>query len=226
MFDQSASPGEMRSLSAAFFSTLSFFDVMPRDTCREFSRRYDLMQILPQSRAIQLESRPEERAALVRRFSLLALHSLTALVHLARVAGGVRLEAEYHCVGDQQCVVSLAPVPFTIAKQFRVDFDVEDADYRDDGPAAEDSTCRHSKSECEPASDFMDVFCNGVIDVGECIVQHFGSELDPYPRVPGAVIKNADLPLGVALGDESSPLSGESSHSPFQALAALKKGGS
>ncbi len=212
-------PFEQRiSLTPCFLYRLN---AMLRDPLREFSRLYDLVQITQQS--IQIESRLEERAALAGRFSLLALHSLTALIHLTRTASGLRLEAAYHCAGDQQCVVSLAPVPFTIAKRFRVDFDVMDTEYREDNSVVDDSAGHHSGGDYESASDFMDVVHDGVIDVGECIVQHFGSELDPYPRIPGAVVENADLPLGVVLGDELSPPSKGSSHAPFQALAVLKK---
>ncbi len=200
--------------------------MMPGNCSRELSRLYGWADIPAPGQDLRIDTSPEERLALAGRFSLLVLDSLTALVRLTAVGSRLRLEVEYHCSGDQQCVVSLAPVPFTMTRRFRVDFDDRNRSYTDDTAVSDNRDSGDDGMERESANDFTDVFRNGLIDVGECIVQHFGSELDPYPRVPGAYLTRADLPPGVGLGDESSRLADHSSHSPFQVLETLKNGDS
>lgn len=152
-----------------------------------------------------IEANPDERAALARRFGLLALDALSAAGRIDVASRGrrARLTATLKADATQICVVSLEPVRSTIEEQFSVTYD------RDAG-----------RTRIEPVQDFdidaedpPDPLPDDGIDVGEAVAEHFGLALDPYPRAPGVAI---DAP-GEG-GERTEP--GETS--PFSALGRLK----
>jgi uncharacterized metal-binding protein YceD (DUF177 family) len=167
----------------------------------EFARPVAVDQLHDHGAEFAIEANPAERAALAKRFGILAIDSLAATLHLkpfgrdmVRLAG--HLKAEVH----QACVVTLVDVRQNIDEPFE----------RLYSPAAvaEDDATGEIDLEVE-GEEPADPLIGGIIDIGEAAAEHLALALDPYPRAPGAVF---EAPAGE--GAESGP---------FAALAKLKK---
>jgi uncharacterized metal-binding protein YceD (DUF177 family) len=152
-----------------------------------------------------VEASEDERAALARRFGLLALDALSAVGRIDVTSRGrrARMTATLKADATQVCVVSLEPVRAMIEEQLSVTYD-RDAD----------------RTRIEPAQDFdidtedpPDPLPDDGIDVGEAVAEHFGLALDPYPRAPGVAIDAPEVG-----GERAEP--GETS--PFSVLDRLK----
>jgi uncharacterized metal-binding protein YceD (DUF177 family) len=165
----------------------------------EFSRpiRLDTLGTAPRSLTIAAEK--PERAALARRFGLLALDSLEAELTLVSEGGAVTLTGRLRAKATQACTVSGAPVPTAIDEPIILAF----------RPLMGGS----ADEEIELGESDMDVqFHDGTaIDVGEAVAQSLALALDPYPRAPDAeaALKEAGV-------------TSEAETGPFAALAALK----
>jgi uncharacterized metal-binding protein YceD (DUF177 family) len=166
----------------------------------ELSRtlRVDTLGATP--RVVRIDATPEERAALARRFAIVAVERLEADVSVEStgqepVATG-RVTAEV----VQSCSITGDPVPGRVEESFVVHFRAEAP-----SPAGEE--------EIELGDDELDVifYEGGMIDVGEAVAQTLALALDPYPRAEGA--EEALKEAGVK--DEAEA-------GPFGALAALK----
>ena len=166
----------------------------------EFSRRIDGLRLNPSGEKYTIAAKPEERAALARRFDLLALDRLEAKVKLTPMAGGYyRLAAEFEAQLTQACAITSEPVPARIAESFTLTY----------GPVEESSEIVLD-GDAEPVEPLDD----GMIDIGEAVAQQLSLTLDPFPRAPGASLEEeADL-------SDRSPR-----ESPFAALAKLRKPG-
>lgn len=168
----------------------------------EFSRPFALADLGDGEAAMEIAANSGERAALARRFGLVALVTLTATVRLRRVGNGV-VALDARCVAEvvQSCVVTLEPVAARLDEAWSISFAPPASAARDDvtvAPAEED----------EP-----EALCGDTIDVGEVVAAHVGLALDPYPRRPGAVF---DAPP--TEGSDDSPAA-----SPFAALRDLHR---
>jgi uncharacterized metal-binding protein YceD (DUF177 family) len=129
-----------------------------------------------------------ERAALARRFDLVALDRFSATVELIRRAGDlVLLCAAFEAEFVQECVATLDPVPGSVAEQFELLYGPPEAEEGAAGPVSE-------AIAFEPLS-------GDVIDVGEAVAQEFSLSLPPFPRSP-----SADETTATA-GDEPRPFS-------------------
>ncbi|MEI6484804.1 MAG: DUF177 domain-containing protein [Sphingomonadales bacterium] len=161
----------------------------------EFSHIIRAHEVGGVPRKLSLAADPAQRAALVTRFALLSLDSLTATLELRREAGGIRVVGQVQAKGAQPCVASGEPVPFRVKETLALLLT----------QAVPDG------GEIELASDDLDVepLDGDAIDAGEIAAQAFALALDPYPRLPGAV-------PGVISEDEAV-----AARSPF---AVLKKG--
>jgi uncharacterized metal-binding protein YceD (DUF177 family) len=166
----------------------------------EFSRRIDGLRLAPQGEQFEISAKPEERAALAKRFDLLALDRLEAKVKLAPMAGGYyRLAADFEAELTQACAITSEPVPARIAESFTLTY----------GPVDESSEIVLD-GDTEPVEPLDD----GMIDIGEAVAQQLSLALDPFPRAPGASLEEeADL-------SDHAPR-----ESPFAALAKLRKPG-
>jgi uncharacterized metal-binding protein YceD (DUF177 family) len=166
----------------------------------EFSRRIDGLRLPPAGEKYEITAKPEERAALAKRFELLSLDKLEAMVKVAPMAGGFyRLTADFTADLSQACAVTSEPVPAHIAESFTLTY----------GPVEEETEIILD-GEAEPIEPLDD----GMIDIGEAVAQQLSLSLDPFPRAPGASLEEeADL-------SDSSPR-----ESPFAALAKLRKPG-
>lgn len=169
-------------------------------TAPEFSRevRLDAIGSTPQTLSIAAEA--EERAALVRRFGLLALESLTADLFLVHDDQGAALTGQMRAEVLQACVASGVPVAARIDEPLAIHFRSEPEAGRPD-------------EEMELGEGDLDVMfiTGGAIDVGEAVAQSLALALDPFPRAPDAE---------AALKDAG--VKSEAEAGPFAALAALK----
>ncbi len=142
----------------------------------ELSRIVRLDRVPARGVAIDVTASEAERAALARRFDLLALPALKAEVTVRPGLGGVwsvtgRLRAEV----VQACVVTLDPVAQSIDEAIDLRF-AADAKATADDPEAP-----------EPLE-------GDTIDVGAIVADHLSLALDPFPRAPGATYEPAPEP--------------------------------
>jgi uncharacterized metal-binding protein YceD (DUF177 family) len=148
----------------------------------EFSRVFAVevdMGAGDEARTFAIEANEPERAALARRFGLLALDSLTATgrIEVFRRGRRARLTATLKAEATQSCVVSLAPVPARVEDTFSVTYDRE---------------AKPDALELEfdvNAEDPPDPLPEKGIDVGEAVAEHLGLALEPYPRAPGVKVE-------------------------------------
>ncbi|HZB92720.1 MAG TPA: DUF177 domain-containing protein [Stellaceae bacterium] len=139
----------------------------------EFSRLIDLSRLPPGETVHEIAAREEERAALARRFSLLALGRLEARVRLQRLAGGLmRLAAELSADVVQECAVTLDPVASRVEDSFSVLYG-----------AAEEGA---GEITLDGEAELVEPLAGTTLDIGEAVAQQLSLALDPFPRAPGA----------------------------------------
>jgi len=170
----------------------------------EFSRIVDIEALADEELLQIIEATPGERAALARRFGLLALDGLRAKVRLRKERGPqIRVEGEFTAEVVQSCVVTLEPVRSRVADTFSISF----------APAAD--LDQGTELDLSPwAEDLPEPLVGGAVDIGETVAQQLALALDPYPRAEGVTFAAADYP---ALSPDR-PENG-----PFAALASLRK---
>jgi len=159
----------------------------------EFPRPVAVAEIEAVPREIAIETDANERAALARRFDLIAIATLTATITLARAPGrSIVLRGRLRADVVQRCVVTLDPVEARIEEGFETRF-------AQGGDAADDTAFDPLSDEIvEPLPDTM-------IDVGELVAQHLGLAIDPYPRRPDAELATPETVTGAATGTPASP---------------------
>jgi hypothetical protein len=158
----------------------------------EFSRPLTLAHVPEAGQSLRLEAGEAERAALARRFGLIALHALEADLRLRPgPEGRVRVEGVLRAEVEQACVVSLEPVRQRLEEAVAWRLLPEGIE-----PSDGDEDPDDIPSE------------GGVADLGEALAQQLSLALDPYPRAPGAT-------LPAEAGDGGA-------HGPFAALAKLR----
>ena len=159
----------------------------------EFSRRFSVAELGAEEVVMEIAADAEERAALCRRFDLLALDVLTATARIERAGGGaVRVAADFVADLVQSCVVTLEPVAGR----------VED---RLDVLLAPPTRPAQAEVLIAPLGDDEPEELTGdVIDIGKIVAEHLGLALDPYPRRPGAAFTGAKSDAG-SEGENESP---------------------
>jgi uncharacterized metal-binding protein YceD (DUF177 family) len=137
----------------------------------EFSRPVTLPRLGHVER-FRITADKGERAALARRFGLLAIDRFEAGIVLTRLREGARLEASIDADVVQECVVTLEPVPNRVTDEFSLLYgSVTPAD--------------HDDAVVEPLE-------GDSLDVGEAAAQQLSLALDPYPRAAGAALEEPD----------------------------------
>lgn len=164
----------------------------------EFSRPVRI-DTLGEARPIAVSAEPEERAALARRFGLIAIDALEGTAEVRREGESVTAEGRLHAVVTQACAATGDPIPTTIDEGFTLRFVPE-------GSAETVEEIELDAADC----DTID-YSGGAIDLGEAIAETMALALDPFPRRPDAdaILKAA----GVLAEDEAGP---------FSALKALR----
>lgn len=173
------------------------------DVQAEFSRPVSAETIGQRDRLHEIEATEGERAALARRFGLVAVEAFRATVRLRRVSKGL-IEAKGSFLADvvQTCVVTLEAVPARLAEEFTVLYS-----------AAPPRPQREVVVAAE-ADDPPEAITGGLIDLGETAVQQMALALDPYPRAPGAE---------VPAGERDASAAEEGRFNPFSVLAERRK---
>lgn len=166
------------------------------DTISEFSRLVPLARLGFEPFRQQIEATANERKKLSRRFELLALDRLNAVVELRRQGDQVIvLEAAFRAEFVQTCVVTLEPVAGAISDRFMLVYGPAEAEQQEIGSLRD-------AAAFEPLS-------GDVIDIGEAVAQELSLSLPVFPRHPDATVDIESL--------------AESTESPFIALARLKQ---
>lgn len=166
-------------------------------------------------KSLAIDSTAEERAALAKRFDLVAVDALTASVRLRRVRGEmVKVTGRLSADVVQTCVVTLDPVPAHVEEEFTALFAPDHLLPKEEDE--EEMTFSVEMLE----EDVPEAMPGGRIDVGELVAQHLSLGLDPYPRKAGIAFEEIDE----GEGPDSAPAQAEAAKpNPFAALARLKK---
>jgi uncharacterized metal-binding protein YceD (DUF177 family) len=158
---------------------------MTKTPAPEFSRLVPLARLGAAPFDRDIAATEAERAALARRFDLLALDRLCARVALVRL-GKDRfvLRAAFDAEFVQSCVVTLDPVGGAVSEAFTLRYGPPEAEEEMSG-AVEDDVA-------------FEPIVGTAIDVGEAVSQQFALALPPFPRSPGANVEAEAPPTGEA----------------------------
>jgi uncharacterized metal-binding protein YceD (DUF177 family) len=159
----------------------------------EFSRPIEVSRIPIAGSMESIAADATEREAVARRLGLPAIAAIEADVVLSRWRGeGVKVMGRFVAEVEQVCVVTLDPFRARVSEPIERYF----------LPSA-----RGADLEAD-----IDPLENGVIDLGELVVESLSLALDPYPRKPGVEFREPELETRVE----------ERSASPFAALDRRK----
>ena len=167
----------------------------------EWSRPERVDTIGEAPRAVAIAADAAERAALARRFDLIAIDRLEGSFTLRREGDAIVAVGQVTGAVTQACSASAAPVPATVDEPVSLRF-------VDDLLADEE--------EMELSPDALDTLPieNGAIDLGEAAAETLALALDPFPRAPEAEAALAEA--GVLKEDQVGAAA-------FGALADLKR---
>lgn len=147
----------------------------------EFSRPVALAQLGPEPFRKEIEATADERQRLARRFDLVVLDRLAAVVALQRLNGKlIRLEAVFEAEFAQICVVTLDPVPGRVAEAFSLLY----------GPVDDEGV----EIEIDVDEPAFEPLTGDAIDIGEAVAQELSLALPAFPRLPDAVVDLLDTP--------------------------------
>jgi uncharacterized metal-binding protein YceD (DUF177 family) len=162
------------------------------DIVPEFSRPVAIAGLSAKPVRQRIEAAPNEREQLCRRFDLLALDRLAAIVELRRQQGLlVLLEAKFEAEFVQACSVTLEPIPGSISDRFSLVY----------GPLNEEREIEWGVDEAA-----FEPFEGDTIDIGEAVAQELSLSLPAFPR-------HADAGIDVQFKEEGG--------GPFASLARL-----
>jgi uncharacterized metal-binding protein YceD (DUF177 family) len=162
----------------------------------EFSRPVALARLGREPLRVEIEASADECARLARRFGLLTLDRLSAVVTLRRETDGrIRLDACFEAEFTQDCVVTLDPVAGRIASGFALVYGPAE-----DGPA---------ELDIDADGPVFEPLGGDAIDIAEAVAQELSLALPEFPRLPDAEIE----PLA-----DGDPQGG-----PFAGLAKLNR---
>jgi uncharacterized metal-binding protein YceD (DUF177 family) len=165
----------------------------------EFSRPKRLDTIGAGESRVSVEADADERAALARRFGLIAIDKLVADLTIRRDAAGIIARGHLSGAVVQPCSVTGDPVPAKVEEDFAIRFVPEGGEAADEVELNEE--------DCDTV-----FYTGGAIDLGEAAAETLALALDPFPRSPGA--QDALRDAGVLSEEDAGP---------FAALAKLKQ---
>jgi uncharacterized metal-binding protein YceD (DUF177 family) len=168
----------------------------------EFSRPERLDTIGEREREVRIAANEAERTALAKRFGVLSVERLDAVLGIRREAAGIAVRGRVTGALIQACTVTGTPLDTTIDEPVALRF-VEALD---------------EQEEIELDAGALDTveIEGGVVDLGEAAAETMALALDPFPRSPDAeaVLRQA----GVISEDEHRPLGA------LQGLKAMLEG--
>ena len=172
----------------------------------EFSHPVATLRLGSEPMVYELTADAGERAALARRFDIVALDHFGATVRLERRGRDILLSAEITADAVQLCGVTLEPFSSRIS-------DAASVLYRREPPP----------DEFAAEGDDYELLAGDTIDIGEAVAQQLSLALPPFPRAPGASVPALDI------DDDQIPSSVQSTADesimphPFAELAKLGK---
>lgn len=143
----------------------------------EFSRPLDVTRVPKQGCTEKVSAEPQECAALAMRLGLPAIHALAAELHISRWQGeGLKVKGRFSADLEQVCVVSLDMFRQALTDTFESYF----------LPARKSAGADEAAIEEGDAEPFE----NGIIDMGEAVVEALALAIDPYPKKPGVTFSD------------------------------------
>lgn len=178
------------------------------DTTPEFSVEIKLESIGEDPREIDLEAKQEEKFALAQRFGLVSVDSFEAHLTLTWLKTGriLSVTGQISAAVTQSCVVTLDPVPATIAEEVDIVFARESADTGD---------------VIDPNE--VELLEGETLDLGEISAEELSLALDPYPRHRDIDPEALKLGPGASLVTEEAASEAPKRANPFEILAELKR---
>lgn len=157
----------------------------------EFSRTERVDWIHERERVVEIAATPDERAALARRFDLLAIDELRARFAIRRDAAGVTARGRVVADVVQACSVTGEPIAARVDEAADLLF----------VPAT-----TAGSEELELSADALDtiLYEGDRVDLGEAAAETVALALDPFPRSPAAA--DALRAAGVLSEEEARPL--------------------
>ncbi|WP_156679687.1 YceD family protein [Sphingomonas profundi] len=165
----------------------------------EFPRPVRIDTIGEAERAITVTADEAERAALARRFDLVAIDRLSAEIRVRRAGEIVHAEGVVSAAVTQSCVATGAPLAATLAVPLELRFVPEPF-------AAAQDEIELDAADCDTVG-----YDGGAIDVGEAAAETLYLALDPFPRAHDA---DAVLKAAGVIAEEDA--------GPFAALKGLR----
>lgn len=158
-------------------------------TPTEFPRPERIDTIGEGARSVAIEADEAERAALARRFGLIAVDRLAARFTLRREAAGIAATGHVEAAVTQACSVTGDPVPAIVDEPVSLRFVAPGG----------------GEEEVELGADQIDTveIEGGAVDLGEAAAETMALALDPFPRSPRAA--EALKAAGVIGEDEVQP---------------------
>lgn len=168
-------------------------------------------------RASSLEKKPTkfslvasetDKAALVERFGLVSLESLSAEVDVSNkgAGNGVLVSGHLKATFVQRCVASLGDVPEVLDTAFELLLVEPEMALRMD----------EEESYLDPEAPDYDALEGDDIEVGEIVTQTFSISMNPYPRAEGGAVSAPKSPnITINKAELEKP-------NPFAALSKLK----
>lgn len=154
----------------------------------EFSRRVPLTRLGGEPFRQEIAANEAECAALARRFDLVAVGRLAAVVELVRQgADRILLHAAFDAEFVQRCVVTLDPVAGTVSTHFALLYGPPELEEEGVGGVADDVA--------------FEPLVGDAIDIGEAVAQEFALALPPFPRSAAA-----DVAAAAPVTPEPGPL--------------------
>jgi uncharacterized metal-binding protein YceD (DUF177 family) len=139
----------------------------------EFSRPVLLARVGAEGFRQAIAATEAERAALARRFDLLALDRLSAAVELVRRGKEMFfLRAAFDAEFVQSCVVTLDPVTGAVSEEFSLLLGPPEVEGEAAGTVGDEVA--------------FEPIVGDRIDIGEAVAQEFALALPPFPRSPAA----------------------------------------
>ncbi len=175
-------------------------------TSAELSRVINVDQVKGTNYELDIVASDAECLALAKRFDLIKLEKLTA--HFIFISSpskkDIQVKASFEGHVVQRCSVTLEPLAGDVKGEFW-------CDYSEEIVPENVEIIEFDTDTDDPAEPIVD----GTFDVGIMLTEHFGLELDPFPRSPSADFGRIKKEAGDKLDD------GESDN-PFAVLKKLK----
>lgn len=153
---------------------------------------------------LTIEANETERAALAKRFGLVAVESLAAELAFEPDGNDVIARGRLRASIVQSCAITGDDLPAAIDEELLIRF------VPDSVPAEPDEEIELEADDCDEVP-----FDGSRFDIGEAAAQSLALAIDPYATGPGADEMR-----------EEAGLLDEGKAGPFAELAKLKKGGS